>query len=41
MAALHESVQKAKASLGESTGDATVHDMPKKKATARKPKRSA
>ncbi|MET7520695.1 Ku protein [Streptomyces sp. NPDC005480] len=37
MAALEESVQKARASRGESTGDATVHDMPKKRAAAKKP----
>ncbi|WP_327580047.1 MULTISPECIES: hypothetical protein [unclassified Streptomyces] len=36
MAALQESVQKAKASRGESAGDATVHPMPKKKAAAKK-----
>ncbi|RVU28868.1 Ku protein [Streptomyces antnestii] len=37
MAALHESVQKAKASRGESTEDATVHEMPKKKVAVKKP----
>ncbi|MET7543583.1 Ku protein [Streptomyces sp. NPDC005507] len=37
MAALQESVQKAKASRGDSAGDATVHPMPKKKAAAKKP----
>lgn len=36
MAALHESVQKAKASRGESTGAATVHDLPKKKTAPKK-----
>ncbi|MFF2502211.1 Ku protein [Streptomyces sp. NPDC058067] len=37
MAALHESVQKAKAARGESTEDAAVHEMPKKKVAAKKP----
>ncbi|MFD5271504.1 hypothetical protein [Streptomyces sp. NPDC058335] len=36
MAALTESVSKAKAARGE-TGDADVHETPKKKTTARKP----
>ncbi|MFD8774536.1 Ku protein [Streptomyces sp. NPDC059916] len=37
MAALQESVQKAKASRGESDEHATVHELPKKKAAAKKP----
>ncbi|MER7834385.1 Ku protein [Streptomyces sp. NPDC096040] len=36
MAALNESVQQAKASRGETTGEADVHEMPKKKAAAKK-----
>jgi DNA end-binding protein Ku len=36
MAALQESVQKAKASRGESGEDATVHELPKKKTAAKK-----
>ncbi|MGW6564999.1 non-homologous end joining protein Ku [Streptomyces sp. NPDC054975] len=37
MAALEESVAKAKEARGETGGDATVHEMPKKKATPKKP----
>ncbi|WP_405476377.1 hypothetical protein [Streptomyces sp. NBC_00009] len=37
MAALQESVQKAKASRGESGDHATVHELPKKEAAAKKP----
>ncbi|MEK0101157.1 hypothetical protein WDA79_22110 [Streptomyces sp. A475] len=37
MAALQESVQKAKASRGENDEHATVHKLPKKKAAAKKP----
>ncbi|MFB7755217.1 hypothetical protein ACFC18_37305 [Streptomyces sp. NPDC056121] len=36
MAALQESVQKTKASRGESGEHATVHELPKKKAAAKK-----
>ncbi|MFE5689242.1 Ku protein, partial [Streptomyces sp. NPDC056512] len=36
MAALQESVQKAKASRGESGEHATVHELPKKKTAAKK-----
>ncbi|RVU14810.1 Ku protein [Streptomyces antnestii] len=39
MAALHESVQKAKASRGESTEDATVHPMTKKAVTKKAPEK--
>ncbi|WP_326715737.1 hypothetical protein OG758_48470 [Streptomyces sp. NBC_01474] len=35
MAALQESVQKAKASRGESGEHATVHELPKKKTAAK------
>ena len=37
MAALEESVQQARKSRGESNGDATVHDMPRKKAARKAP----
>lgn len=41
MAALEESVSKAQAARGETGGDATVHDMPKKRATKTTAKKAA